>query len=245
MKGIYIAIALGALIIGGFLFFGKSQPSVEQQTQKTNQQQPVFANPQKSAHFESNTPAHGAILVAVPINVVIDFNFDLAKPSSIKIAKDGQDYGVGETMIDENKLSMRRKMDATSPDGIYTVNYNACWPDGSCHQGNLQFAIDGKLKEGFLDQTGQKEVAVKMSEISFKPQNLRVNKGTKIIWINDDDALHYVNSDSHPAHSYFKEQNSKSLKKGESFAVTLEEAGIYPYHCSAHASQMSGNILVE
>lgn len=245
MKVVYIGIALGALIIGGFLLFGKSQPSVEQQTQKTNQQQPVFVNPKKSAHFESNTPAHGAILAGVPVNVVADFNFDLAKPSSVKIEKNGQDFGAGETIIDENKLSMRRKMDSSSPNGIYTVDYNACWPDGSCHQGNFQFAIDRNLSQKFEDQTNKKEVEIKMSQIAFQPQNIKVSKGTKITWINDDMVEHYVNSDSHPAHSYFKEQNSKSLKKGESYSVILAEAGIYPYHCSAHASQMSGNILVE
>lgn len=246
MRVLYIGLGVGVLlIIGAFLIFGKTQQSAQQPTPETTKQQQTFATPKKSAHFESNTPAHGAILAGVPVSVVMDFNFDLAKPSSIKIAKDGQDYGVGETMIDENKLSMRRKMDSSSPDGIYTVDYNACWPDGSCHDGNFQFAIDGKLKKGFLDQTGQKEVVVKMSQIAFKPQNLRVSKGTKITWINDDSVEHYVNSDSHPAHTYFKEQNSQSLKKGESFAVTLKEAGIYPYHCSAHASQMTGNILVE
>lgn len=245
MKVVYIGIGLVVLIIGAFLLFGRTQVPEKQPTQETKKEQLTFVNPKKSAHFESNTPAHGAILAGVPVNVVVDFNFDLAKPSSIKIAKDGQDFGVGETVIDDNKLSMRRKMDTSAPDGIYTVNYNACWPDGSCHDGNFQFAIDRKLKERFLDQTSQKEVMVKMSQIAFQPQSIRVSKGTKITWINDDSVEHYVNSDSHPAHSYFKEQNSKSLKKGESYSVILPEAGIYPYHCSAHASQMSGNILVE
>ena len=45
----------------------------------------------------------------MPINVVIDFNFDLAAPSEIKILTGGKDYSEGETVIDENKLAMRRR----------------------------------------------------------------------------------------------------------------------------------------
>lgn len=91
----------------------------------------------------------------------------------------------------------------------------------------------------------QKEVQIKMSEIKFNPQNLKISKGTRVTWVNDDGVEHYVNTDSHPAHTYYLPQNSKSLAKGESFSVSFEESGIYPYHCSAHADTMSGNILVE
>ena len=202
-------------------------------------------NPKKSAHFESNTPAHGMVLAAVPINVVIDFNFDLAKPSSIKIEMDGKDLGVGETVIDSNKLSMRRDIDPNAPDGVYTVVYNACWPDGSCHDGNFQFAIDRSLGAGFADMTNKKETEIKLSQIMFDPQNIKISKGTKVTWINDDGVGHFVNTDSHPAHTYYKDQNSKALKKGESYSIVFEMSGIYPYHCSAHADTMIGNILVE
>ena len=247
---IYLAVALVVLLGGGF-FLLRSQQSSTAPTPSPVAQQPkdnlqyVFENPKKSAHYETNTPDHGLILAGVPINVVIDFNFDLAKPSSIKIQKDQKDYGIGETIIDDNKLSMRRNMDPASPDGLYNIEYNACWPDGSCHDGHFQFAIDKSLSAGFTDMINQKEVQIKMSEIKFNPQNLKISKGTRVTWVNDDGVEHYVNTDSHPAHTYYLPQNSKSLAKGESFSVSFEESGIYPYHCSAHADTMSGNILVE
>lgn len=247
---IYLMVALVVLLGGGF-FLLRSQQSSTAPTPSPVAQQPkdnlqyVFDNPKKSAHYETNTPDHGLILAGVPINVVIDFNFDLAKPSSIKIQKDKKDYGIGETIIDDNKLSMRRNMDPASPDGLYNIEYNACWPDGSCHDGHFQFAIDKSLSAGFTDMINQKEVQIKMSEIKFKPQNLKISKGTKVTWVNDDDVEHYVNTDSHPAHTYYLPQNSKSLAKGESFSVSFEESGIYLYHCSAHADTMSGNILVK
>jgi len=101
-----------------------------------------FGIPRKSPHYESNTPAHGAILSASPANVVINFNFDLAPPSTISIVSNGKEYGTGETRIDDGKLMMSRAVDPKAPKGLYEVSYTACWPDQTCHDGNFQFAID-------------------------------------------------------------------------------------------------------
>lgn len=245
MKTFFI-IALIVLLGMGFLVFkGRQTSPINLKNQPTGQMQYAFEDPKKSAHFESSTPAHGSIWAGVPVNVVVDVNFDLAKPSEIKILKDGGEYGVSETTIDDNKLAMRRKMDPDSPDGLYKVAYRACWPDSSCHDGYFQFAIDHKTSDNFVNQTGRKEVEIKMSNIMFNPQNIRVSKGTKITWVNDDNIVHYVNTDPHPGHSYYLLQNSKALNKGENYSVTFDITGIYPYHCSAHADTMSANILVE
>ncbi len=251
------------LLIGALIFiavvvlltwkFQTSQPTssintptaTSQPQSSTSPNAVTFANPKKSAHYETNTPTHGAVLAGVPANVVIDFNFDLAKPSEIKILKEGQDFGVGETTIDANKLALRRKMNMDSPNGLYTVEYNACWPDGSCHDGHFQFAIDKSQAERFDNQTSKNEVIIKLSQLKFNPQNIKVTKGAKVTWINDDDVEHYINTDSHPAHTYYPAQNSKALKKGDSFSLTFAEPGIYPYHCSAHADSMIGSLLVE
>lgn len=220
-----------------------SQPTQqENQTQSSNVS---FANPKKSAHYESNTPEHAATLAGVPINVVINFNFDLAKPSSISITKDGEEYGQGETIIDSNKLTLRRNMDPAAQDGLYTVTYNACWPDGSCHNGSFQFAIDRSQSSTYNDKTAFEEVKINMQNIAFTPRNMKIKRGTTVMWINNDNMTHYVNTDSHPAHTYLLDMNSKALEKGDTYSYTFEKAGIYPYHCSAHADNMAGTILVE
>ena len=125
------------------------------------------------------------------------------------------------------------------------MEYNACWPDKTCHNGFFEFAIDKSLRSGYEDMIGQKEVTVKMSDISFNPKDLVISKGTKVTWINDESVTHYINTDSHPAHTYFLEQNSKALGKGDSYTLTFNTSGIYPYHCSAHESTMKGSIIVE
>ena len=245
--GIIVILAVAGII--GWSLKSKKQSAettgiTQNQTSQTSDQF-TFATPKKSAHYESNTPVHGAVLAGVPTNVVIDFNFDLAPPSEIKIEKDGRNYGFGETVIDQNKLAMRRNMASDAPDGLYTVSYNACWPDGSCHDGSFQFAIDRTKSGEFEDMTSQSEVTVKLSQIMFEPQNIKISKGTRVTWVNNDSVEHYVNTDSHPAHTYFPEQNSKALKNGDTYSITFETAGIYPYHCSAHAQTMAGSILVE
>lgn len=205
----------------------------------------AFGTPKKSAHYETNTPAHGAILAAPPINVVIDFNFDLAPPSRISISNDGKEYGIGDLVIDRNKLSMRRNLDPSAPDGLYTVKYNACWPDRSCHEGYFEFAVDRSTVSAYVDMTNRPEVTISMSEILFKPQHILISAGTKVTWVNDEEVEHYVNTDSHPAHTYYPAQNSSALKQGARYSVTFTQPGAYPYHCSAHADAMTGNIVVQ
>jgi plastocyanin len=158
--------------------------------------------------------------------------------------QNGQDYGVGETIIDANKLSMRRNFQNDAPDGVYTVTYNACWPDKSCHDSNFQFAINRVAIEKALDLRNKSEVEIDLVDIKFKPEIIRVSPGTTVLWTNSDEVEHYINTDSHPAHTYFPSQNSKSLSKGDSYSVTFAHPGVYPYHCSAHAGTMAGRIIV-
>ncbi len=250
MKYFLVVLVLVSIGISGFFIFRQTnlEPMDDKSTYiETDSKQDnfKFSNPKKSAHYESNTPEHGSILAGVPINVVIDFNFDLAKNSEIKIINNEIDYGVGETEIDDNLLAMRRAMKSDSPNGIYTVEYNACWPDTSCHKGSFQFAVSDLEAESYFDQTDSANVVIKMTNVRFTPQNIKIKAGTTITWINDDEVEHYVNTDSHPAHTFFPEQNSKLLKKGEEFALTFNKKGVFPYHCSAHAANMVGSLVVE
>jgi plastocyanin len=156
----------------------------------------------------------------------------------------GIEYATGETIIDENKLAMRRTMDSNAPDGLYEVTYKACWPDGSCHDGYFRFAIDRSIVQVYEDLRGRSEVAVAMQNIAFLPRDIYISRGTKVIWTNEDGVTHYVNTDSHPAHTYYPEMNSRALNEGATYSITFDTPGIYLYHCSAHTN-MEGSIIVE
>jgi len=231
---IIIIIVLALLVVGAGAFV------LLQDDQKSS----LGIGEKKAPHFESSTPASNTTLAAVPPNVTIDFNFDLATGSSIDIFKDDKNYTSGETKIDENKLAMRRDIPQDAPDGTYTVKYKACWPDGSCHDGQFSFKIDRTLQTGYLDLTNQKEVTIRMSQIKFSPMEVKISKGTKVTWINDDAVTHYVNTDAHPSHTHVLELNSKALNKGDSYSYTFDKTGAFPYHCSAHASSMTASIVV-
>lgn len=204
-----------------------------------------FALQKKAPRFKNSTPSHGSVVAGVPTNIVIDSSMNLVTGSTISVINDKKQYGTGQTAIDPLKLSMRRNVDPSAPDGMYTVNYKACHQDGKCYDGKFQFFIDRKKAEKFKDLRGQTEVTVKLSRISFKDHDIRVSHGTKVIWVNEDKVEHYVNTDAHTSHTYFPQQNSGLLMKGEMFSVTFDKPGIYPYHCSAHMPGMTGNILVE
>lgn len=248
------AVAVGSfLIVGAFLVLGsqKTNPPVTTSTPNSTGSDTTsgltsfkFDPQKKSLHFVTSTPAHESVLAAVPINIVIDFNFDLGSKSVVTVANSGKEYTTGLTTVDSGKLTLRRPFDPTAPDGFYVVKYSACWPDNTCHDGQFQFVIDRTKAASFNDQRGKSEVTVNIKDIAFNPASLRVSRGTKVSWVNSDSVGHYVNTDSHPAHSYFDSQNSKLINTGEKHSLTFNQVGVFPYHCSAH-TQMTANIIVE
>ena len=180
-KYLYILLIV-ILLVSGFFIFG-NKPQVENIVSKDGKVSFTFSNPKKSAHYESNTPAHGSVLAAVPLNIVINFNFDLSTKSSISITDiNNVEYGTGDTLVDSNKLTLRRLVSSTLPDGIYSVNYSACWPDNSCHKGYFQFAIDRSLALDYLELRDRPELEISLSDLAFKPMNIRISAGTKITW---------------------------------------------------------------
>jgi plastocyanin len=245
--GLIIFVIIFLVAIGTFFYINNKTNKSENPQPKTttNSTGTDFGQQKKSAHFESSTPEHGMVLAGAPNQVAIDFNFDLAKPSAISINSGGKEYATGDTVIDENLTTMRRSMDTSAPDGVYEVKYRACWPDKSCHDGNFKFQIDRSKASSYTDLRGKKEVTIEMEKIMFNPQNVIIDKGTKVTWINKEGVAHYVNTDAHPAHTHLLGFNSKALSNGGTYSYTFDQAGAYPYHCSAHASQMTGNILVE
>lgn len=232
-----IILALAIIGIGVFTITRKQTSKMD-----TN----AFVNEKRTPHFESSTPEHNDVLAAAPTNVVINVNLDLVSiKSTIKVTRDGNEYFTDDTYIESNKLAMRRGFPNNAMDGRYLVNYKACWQDGGCNDGQFRFTIERGKASSFLDMRNKPEVQVQLSQIKFQPMEIGISKGTKVIWTNDDEVEHYVNTDSHPAHTYYPSQNSKALKKGDTFSTTFDTPGIYPYHCSAHAAVMAGSVVVD
>lgn len=240
MRTLGLGFVLAGTLAGIVWWLAGRQPSTRQPREEI-----------RPAHVTSTTPSQAAVMAAVPLNVVVDLDLDLTEGSTVSITKLGREYGVGATTLDENKLALRRQVDPNAPSGSYDVNYRICTTDGTCGDGFFQFGIERQPPQGIPpedlpeDTRGQPAVTIRLSQIAFQPQVVIISRGTEVTWINDDEVEHYVNTDSHPSHTYYSPQNSELLRKGDSFRHTFTQPGVYPYHCSAHASVMTATVIVD
>ena len=74
-------------------------------------------------------------------------------------------------------------------------------------------------------------------DFAFAPEGLVVAAGTTVTWTNKDDATHSV------ADSALDEE-SDDMAQGDTFEITYDEAGEYPYVCGIH-NYMKGTVTVE
>ncbi|MGH7537763.1 MAG: plastocyanin/azurin family copper-binding protein [Gemmatimonadales bacterium] len=84
-------------------------------------------------------------------------------------------------------------------------------------------------------------VTVAIQALGYKPKQLDVTVGTRVVWTNQDEIAHTVTAtaDSGTAPLF-----SGALSgKGQSFSFTFERAGTVSYHCARHTF-MRGAIRV-
>jgi plastocyanin len=80
--------------------------------------------------------------------------------------------------------------------------------------------------------------AVGIVNFLFEPQEAQVSPGTKVTWTNKDSAPHNVQDLSD-----LNIPISKDLAQNETFSITYEKPGTYPYVCSLHP-WMTGTVKV-
>jgi plastocyanin len=80
------------------------------------------------------------------------------------------------------------------------------------------------------------DVAVRIDNFTFGPQQLTVKAGTTVTWTNEDDIPHTVVSPQY--------LRSKALDTGDKFSFTFTTPGTYKYFCSLHP-HMTGVVVVE
>lgn len=87
------------------------------------------------------------------------------------------------------------------------------------------------------NQSNASKYTVMIQNFAFTPNNIVVKAGTNVTWINKDQDLHDVTSDS----GAFE---SRDLKKGESYTHNFTKPGEYPYFCDEHPS-MTAKVIVK
>jgi len=79
------------------------------------------------------------------------------------------------------------------------------------------------------------ENTITIRNFAFNPSIITIPKDSIVIWINEESALHRINSD------FF---NSEIINRGESFQFKFDNQGTYDYICGIHPS-MKGQIIVQ
>jgi plastocyanin len=85
---------------------------------------------------------------------------------------------------------------------------------------------------------------VSMDSIQFDPKDVTVKAGETITFVNNESVPHDVHKSSGPGPD-FASGPSGGMQEGDTFELTLDEAGSYEYVCDVHAPGMSGTITVE
>ena len=119
--------------------------------------------------------------------------------------------------------------------------------------------MDGHDKEAMetegemLDLTNQSEVAIDIANFAYSKPNIKIKKGTKVTWTNQDTVKHNAMKE-HEGHeevhqALTKEQvkpdvfSGPMLAKGETYSFVFNSVGVDPYHCAPHP-RMQGTITV-
>ena len=149
-KTVIGVVVIIIIILGGGIFLAsrqKSQPAqisppTQQTTPTTGESalQPGTFENIKTPHFVSSNPENNAVLTKGPSQVTINFNFNLATGSVISVTANGNNVVAQPAKISADKLSMTALINPVEPTN-YKVNYTACWPDGSCHNGSFGFTV--------------------------------------------------------------------------------------------------------
>ena len=98
-------------------------------------------------NFDSSYPTHGEVLKKAPDRIDINFKLELQEGSTFSVLRDGAPVSIGEIVISQDPwllaLSMGASLERGSSDeGVYRVDFLACWADGSCNEGALAFTVD-------------------------------------------------------------------------------------------------------
>lgn len=93
-----------------------------------------------------------------------------------------------------------------------------------------------------VDKTASKEVEVAIHDLSYSPAVVKVKKGTKVTWVNQDNVGHNVVADDAPDTGGIP-KSAPLMGRGQSVSVTFTRVGTFSYHCTPHAF-MRGSVQV-
>jgi plastocyanin len=79
---------------------------------------------------------------------------------------------------------------------------------------------------------------VVIQDFRFKPANITIKRGTKVRWINRDNAAHTATANN------VRSFDSGRLRQGQRYSHTFKMAGKKGYHCKIHP-HMRASVVVK
>jgi amicyanin len=103
-------------------------------------------------------------------------------------------------------------------------------------------SADQAPTDGRVDLTAETAVTIKIRDLSFGPPNIKIKKGTKVTWTNEDTLGHSVLADD-ATNTGGLPTDRPLMGHKDTFSLTFQTAGTFRYHCGAH-SFMRGSVEV-
>ena len=91
------------------------------------------------------------------------------------------------------------------------------------------------------DLVSKSEANIEIGGQSFTPKNIKVKKGTKVVWTNKDSNEHSITIDN--PEDVNKSIVLEKMTKDQSDFVTVDAPGTFVYHCGIH-QEIQGTIKV-
>jgi len=80
-----------------------------------------------------------------------------------------------------------------------------------------------------IEKPGENEVQIVIENFAYVPSEVTITPGTKVTWINKDEAPHTATSTDTP-----QKFNSGGLDTDDKFSFVFNEKGDYQYFCTLH-----------
>ncbi|HEY2867502.1 MAG TPA: cupredoxin family copper-binding protein [Pyrinomonadaceae bacterium] len=115
-----------------------------------------------------------------------------------------------------------------------------CGSGGVIDNHEPKMPVDKPANSSIADASPEKgEVRIEIEDFVFKPAEITIAPGTKVTWINKDEAPHTATSTDTP-----QKFNSGGLDTDDKFSFVFNDKGEYPYYCALHP-HMKASITVK
>lgn len=122
-------------------------------------------------------------------------------------------------------------------------------PVNTSGMNSMQKPKGAAATDSVVDLTNQTEVSMDIRDFKFEKPKIKIKKGTKVTWTNQDSVKHNVILDDTAKGAPSPDEVRPDifagplLAKGESYSFTFNEVTANGYHCSPHP-YMKGMINV-